>query len=95
MDAVSKAVQGGEGVRLIDADALKEATEAHDEKIAYVVSFLWDVDAAPTIDAIPVDWVRGYTAVGVAPTGDRLTEGKERLIVHRILNEWQKEQEAR
>lgn len=46
------------------------------------------------VDAVPVEWLRKYTAVGVAPTGDRLTEGNERLVIHRILNEWRKEQEA-
>lgn len=46
------------------------------------------------VEAIPVQWLQKYTAVGVTPHGDRLTEGKERLIIHRILNEWQKEQEG-
>lgn len=41
-------------MRLIDADALKEKTTAHGEKIAYTVSFLWDIDDSPTIDAVPV-----------------------------------------
>ena len=45
-------------MRLIDADALKEKTIGHGEKTAYVVSFLWDVDASPTIDAIPVEWLK-------------------------------------
>jgi hypothetical protein len=56
---------------------------------------LEDIHNAPTIDAIPVEWLQKYTAVGVTPRGDRLTEGNERLIIHRILNDWQKEQEAR
>lgn len=60
----------------------------------------WDdamsiVDEEPDVDAIPVEWLREYTAVGATPRGDRLTEGNERIIIHRILNEWQKEQEAR
>ena len=84
-------------MRLIDADALNKELQKRvgsptDEKLYEANLCIID---APTIDAIPVAWLRGYTAVGVAPTGDRLTEGKERLIVHRILNEWQKEQEAR
>ena len=44
-------------MRLIDADAMKQKTEAHGERIAYVVSFLWDIEDAPTIDAIPVEWL--------------------------------------
>ena len=46
-------------MRLIDADAMKQKTEAHGERIAYVVSFLWDIEDAPTIDAIPVEWLKG------------------------------------
>jgi hypothetical protein len=83
-------------MRLIDADELNKELQQRvgsptDEKLYEANLCIID---APTIHAIPVEWLRGYTAVGVAPTGDRLTEGKERLIVHRILNEWQKEQEA-
>jgi hypothetical protein len=88
-------------VRLIDKDALEEAVkgsinimESHGISMIAASVPLVIIKGALTIDAIPVEWLRGYTAVGVAPTGDRLTEGKERLIVHRILNEWQKEQEA-
>lgn len=93
--------------RLIDADALKEAIESHVTSMSVCLSMgehygkvtmrddcLTDIDNAPTIDAIPVEWLRKYTAVGVTPHGDRLTEGNERLIVHRILNDWQQEQEA-
>ena len=83
-------------VRLIDADALvEEIVNIDDLRRLSTATIGRALDAVPTIDAIPVEWLRGYTAVGVAPTGDRLTEGKERLIVHRILNEWKKEQEAR
>ena len=95
-------------MRLIDADALKEEIEFHPTSVSVCMTLaeakgqtyfknrcLEDIDNAPTVDAIPVEWLRRYTAVGAAPSGERLTEGKERLVVHRILNDWQKEQEAR
>jgi hypothetical protein len=91
-------------VRLGDLDALKDEMRAGCVPIDLggITGITGDddsiedyIDAAPTIDAIPVEWLQKYTAVGVTPRGDRLTEGKERLIVRRILNDWHKEQEAR
>lgn len=93
--------------RIIDADALfavvkghhdlyRDATNPADKaRRDECLQVMCDINDAPTIAAIPVEWLKKYTAVGVAPTGDRLTEGEERLAIHRILNEWQKEQEAR
>ena len=75
-------------MRPIDADALKKATEAHGEKIAYVVSFLWDIDAAPTIDAIPVEWLK---AQNDSTEYFKTVQGQ---AVELILELWQKEQEA-
>lgn len=69
-------------MRLIDADALKEATEAHGERIAYVVSFLWDVDAAPTIPAIPVKWLRQEA---------RKDGGLINSVIRGLIMKWQKE----
>ena len=74
--------------RLIDADYITEGRVSNDPVVIAA-------KCAPTIDASPVEWLRKYTAVGVTPRGDRLTEGNERLIIHRILNDWRKEQEAR
>ena len=75
-------------MRLIDADALKEKTIGHGEKIAYVVSFIWDVDESPTIKAIPVEWLREWQdEVG--------TLNEWWPIIERIITVWQKEQEAR
>lgn len=92
-------------MRLIDADTLYEHL---DKRRTYEVmdgrnkaygkgvrDAMKDLASALTVPAIPVEWLRRYTAVGVAPIGNRLTEGNERLIVHRILNEWQQEQEGR
>ena len=73
--------------RLIDADALKEATEAHGEKIAYVVSFLCDIDLSPTIDAIPVEWLRNVHKNSILTRDD--VEFRDWLI-----EKWRKEQEV-
>lgn len=75
-------------MRLIDADALKAKTEAHEERIAYVVSFLWDIDEMPTIDAIPVEWLEEHDSEGNA-------YGRRYITVVEALSMWQKEQEAR
>jgi len=75
--------------RLIDADALKEKTLAHGKKIAYVVSFLWDIEDSPTIDAIPVEWMRekmrGYASS---------LKSTETAALVMVMQMWQKEQEA-
>ena len=77
--------------RLINADALKEKTLAHGERIAYVVSFLWDIDDSPTIDAIPVEWMRGLKEKLYGNSNGLAY----RMLLDVILNMWQKEQEAR
>jgi hypothetical protein len=89
-------------MRLGDLDALEEAVqgainimESHGISMIAASVPLAIIKGAPTIDAIPVEWLQKYTAVGATPRGDRLTEGNERLIIHRILNDWQKEQEER
>ena len=83
--------------RLIDADALmvNQASIAKtfaksDAQKALMGRVLYNTDHAPTIDAIPMDWmdeqIHGYAS--------RLqsTELKALLIVSRL---WEKDQEAR
>ena len=84
---------GGEGVRQIDADALKANLElAEEEEYAttgYIPSMcdaLPIIDAAPTIDAIPVEWMREKM---MRP---QMTDGNPFGFV---LAEWLEEQEAR
>ena len=77
-------------MRLIDADALKEKTLAHGEKIAYVVSFLWDIDDSPTIDAIPVEWLRKEMI-----RCDDNGEMADCDLISWLIQTWHKEQEAR
>lgn len=76
-------------MRLIDVDALKEkkvySHERH-EKIVFVV----EIDWMPTIDAIPVEWLKGL----MLSTEDDTDEAEYNWI----MREWEsekKEQEAR
>lgn len=78
--------KGGIKMRLVDADALKETTLGHGAKIAYVASFVWDIDAAPTVEAIPVEWIKALTN-----HSDMFTRGAAKWV----LGCWKKEQEAR
>lgn len=79
-------------MRLIDADALMEYIENEfDGVCVYDVSgneaareFCDMVDIAPTIDTIPVEWLRKWPK--------SLREG---AYVHDILRDWQQEQEVR
>jgi len=82
-------------MRLIDADLLLEKMKHRREYVGRLSDPVCLVEDAPAVDAVPVEWLRKYTATGIAPNGRRLTEGKERIVINRILNEWQKEQEAR
>lgn len=66
-------------MRLIDADALDDELGASDEDI-YIHHMLED---APTIDAIPVEWLRKWPK-----------DLREGAYVRDILRDWQKEQEA-
>lgn len=86
--------------RLIDADALKEKIEFHPTSVSVCMTVaeakgqtyfknrcLEDIDNAPTINAIPVEWLRQY-----AP--EKWSIYME-AAVEIIIEAWQKEQEAR
>ena len=86
--------------RLIDADALKaklrEGLEHYQYrpddfaigKVSGLVDAMEEVDRAPAVDAIPVEWLRNVR------NDDRLTIDDVETI-DLILAWWQKEQEAR
>ena len=67
-------------MRLIDADALDYELGASDRDI-YVK---YTLEEAPTIDAIPVEWLREFDKY----------YGGGCINVNTILTAWQKEQEA-
>ena len=73
---------GGEGVRLIDADALLE----NQPKDCCRTSD-W-INDAPTIDAIPVEWLDDRA-------NDITRAPLYRRYAQMLMDEWQKEQEAR
>ena len=70
--------------RLIDADALKEAM-SYNGDCGICLRY---VDDAPTVNAIPVEWLKAHKTVyyedwGAVP-----------LLIEEVLTMWQKEQEA-
>lgn len=73
--------------RFIDADALDYALGASDEDI-YFHHMLED---APTIDAIPVEWLRKKRVTH--PTTD--AEILHNSVIRAVLVMWEREQEAR
>lgn len=85
--------------RLIDADALRlmKVEECAGHSIEYAMGWkacIEYINAAPTIDAIPVEWlkaqIRPYTG-DVSDIGKTATNG----TIKRIIRKWQKEQEVR
>lgn len=85
--------------RLIDADALKEAVEFHVTSMSVCLSMdehygkvtmredcLTDIDNAPTIDAIPVEWLEEKMQKPQMTCANPFGY---------VLAEWLEEQEAR
>lgn len=90
-------------MRLIDADALKEEIEFHPTSVSVCMTVaeakgqlyfknrcLEDIDNAPTIDAIPVEWMRDKMR-GYASS----LKSTETAALVMVMQMWQKEQEAR
>ena len=88
-------------MRLVDADSLKICLQNHygvieqdcsisekfaDGAISGIDAATFEVDAAPTIDAIPVEWIKALTN-----HSDMFTRGAAKWV----LGCWKKEQEAR
>ena len=78
---------GGRMMRLIDADALKESVRKKFKALPDRCEINELVNAAPTIDAIPVEWLKGL----MLSTEDDFDKDEFAWI----MREWQKEQEAR
>jgi len=78
-------------MRLIDGDALKESVRKKFKSIPDRCEINGLVNAAPTIDAIPVEWLESKRK-------EALHEGMrpdEVEAVEMVLWMWQKEQEVR
>lgn len=72
-------------MRIIDADALTDKVVSHGEKIAYTISFLWDISDAPAIDAVPV--VRCKDCIYYHEPHVRLDDGTEASYDSEIVRE--------
>ena len=72
-------------MRLIDADALKEKKAYSHERHEKIVPVA-EIDWSPTIDAIPVEWLKQYAPEKWATY--------MQVAVEIIIEAWQKEQEA-
>ena len=85
-------------MRLIDADALRETVEFHPTsasvcmtaeeargRTAQKLQCLEDIDDAPTIPAIPIDWLEKLMHEG---------EEDDSKAAWRVLRTWKNEQEA-
>lgn len=106
--------------RLIDADALKICLQEHygvieqdcsisekfaDGAISGIDAAMFEVDAAPTIDAIPVEWLRDmmeengrnaepYFAFAYVLHEWQQTKRIEELQAESEMRDWKAEQEA-
>ena len=79
-------------MRIIDADALREKcgewyTEEGTEE-GFIGTLKGLLDAAPTIDAIPVEWLEEHDSEGNE-------YGRRYISVVEALSMWQQEQEAK
>ena len=84
-------------MRLIDADALKARIEQEEDReydatgyLLHMTDSLPVIDNAPTIDAIPVEWIEKWRQDAI-----RRGDGLALDMLDWLLGEWQKEQEAR
>ena len=97
-------------MRIIDADALKEQVESHVVSMSVCLSMdehygkvtmredcLQDIDAAPTVPAIPVEWIEWRIAhaerEGFGATVSMLRTVRDWWNDQRDV--WEREQEAR
>ncbi len=82
-------------MRLIDANALPAALfqhHVHDgeelEPLLYYDDAIQVVNDAPTIDAIPVEWLRSLCAIAKMEIDDK-------MFIDWLIQTWHEEQEAR
>ena len=75
-------------MRLINADVLKESVRKKYAALSDRCEINELVNAAPTIDAIPVEWLKKHKTEYFEDWGD------EPVTIERALIMWQKEQEA-
>lgn len=74
---------GRKNMRLIDAEALKESVRKKFEALHDRCEINGLVNAAPAIDAIPVEWLKEQT---------KNNDGYCGTLIRGLLSEWWKEQ---
>lgn len=78
-------------MRLIDADVFKTEYEnlitwvSHRAEKARLREFIKDIQNQPTVDAIPVEWIRNYVSIWVSEA--------YRNFVLNMITKWEKENE--
>ena len=73
-------------MRLIDAETLKDKCDEYD----------WEtIDNAPTVDAIPIDWLVTKAKEMVLSQGKKFYSLLDLPIVYDLIEEWKKENELR
>ena len=94
-------------MRLVDADALYEKVDDHVTSVSVCATvqqaigqtdFKWrcleDIHNAPTIEAIPVEWLEAQ----ISPCGDNLKDGVRGIFnatIREMIYRWRQEQGAR
>lgn len=91
---------GGEKVRLIDADALKqgfESSDFDDDPFENVDNACRIVNQSPTIDAIPLEWLEQQRDKrrAAAAAHSNISSMTVLEAINVVLELWQKEQEVR
>ena len=54
---------------------------------------IWDVQCAPTVKAIPIEWIKKYVAEeGIYPNRELLSV-EQAVAIERMIENWEKENE--
>jgi hypothetical protein len=79
-------------MRLVDADALKHEIVGTIPMMATVrIPIEHKIDASPTIDAIPVEWIHSQ----MKNNPNDIESAYDDICIGELIEKWQKEQEAR
>ncbi len=74
-------------MRLIDADKLVVDARLGEDETPYVSKT--QIDEAPTVEAIPIGWIKDYVGFGVS---DDVFQRNRRFVLN-MIKEWEKENE--
>ena len=75
-------------MRLIDADRLRAKITA---MVTRPHQFMYEIERAPTVEAIPIEWIKRYIAEeGIYPNRELLSVELADAI-ERMIENWEKE----